>query len=199
MPADKGVAGRVIMLGDLESGNGSEAELSRASKAMFSSWDGRLEGSAGVRGVDAEDTGLEPWVAREALVIGVSGPFCRSGALAILLLSLPLLDLVLLEFTVCARAGLALWAAVVSGTGSPAIRGFLAWATARGPAQEGRIGQATLARTKLAKTETGSMLSFIFSCRTESETPKTMCWTLLYTLRHILKALDCGFDERSCK
>lgn len=191
MPAETGVAGRVTSFGDLGSGKGSEAELSLASKATFSRCDGRLGGSAGDRGVDPEDAGLEPWVVRGPL-LEVSTPFCGPGALATLLLSLPRLDFVLLEFTVCARDGFALLTAVVavSRSGASAGRGFLAWATARGPAQAGNIGHATLAKTKLARSVTGRTFSFIFSWRPESEIPKTICWTLLYTRRQILKALD---------
>jgi hypothetical protein len=55
-----------------------------------------------------------------------------------------------------------------------------------------------LARTKLPRTVTGRALSVIFSWRTLSvERPKTTCWTLLYTLLHVLKASVWGFGERS--
>lgn len=130
MPAETGVGGRVMILGDLGSGSGSEAELSLASNAIFSRCDGRLDGPAGVRGVDPdpEDTGLEAWVVRE-LLVGVSGPLVETKALTVLLLSLPRRDLVLLEFTVCARDGLALLAVVVvvvSRSEGSAGRGFRA-------------------------------------------------------------------------
>lgn len=117
-------------------------------------------------------------------------------------LSLRRLDFVLLEFTVSDREGLVLLAVTVvvaSTSEASAGRGFLAWATASGPAQAGRRGHATLARTKLARSVTGRTFSFIFSWRPEPEMPNTMCWTLLYTRRQMLKALDWGFEERSCR
>lgn len=167
---------------------------------MFSRCDARLDGPRGVVGVEPEDdAGLEPLAAREALV-GVSGTLLRgSGALPTRLFSRPLLDLEVPAVTVWALAGFALWVIVVSGTGSAASWGFRAWATASGPAQLGSMGTATLASTKLARMVTGNVFSFIFSWRPGSVIPKTTCWTLLYTLRQILKALDCGFEERSCR
>jgi len=59
-PAETGVAGRVTGFGDLGSGSGSEAELSRASTAMLERCDGRLDGSAGDREAEPDDGGLEP-------------------------------------------------------------------------------------------------------------------------------------------
>jgi hypothetical protein len=47
-----------------------------------------------------------------------------------------------------------------------------------------------LASTKLARTVTGNVFSLIFSTRAESVTPKTIRWTLLYILLHVLKAVD---------
>ena len=80
--------------------------------------------------------------------------------------------------TVCDLVGFTLSDAVSEMT-SPVCCGFRAWATARGPAQEGSIGTAMLARTKLDSTATGRVFSRIFPWRTVSERPNTMCWTLL--------------------
>src|SRR5437762_14361194 len=75
--------------------------------------------------------------------------------------------------------------------------GFRACATASGPAQCGTTGTATLPRTKLARTVTGSTFSVILSCRAASGRPKTICWTLLYTRRQVWNASAWGLDERS--
>lgn len=58
MPADLGVVGLVIMFGDLESGNGKEAVLRRASRAMFSSGEGLLTSRVGGRELDPEELGF---------------------------------------------------------------------------------------------------------------------------------------------
>lgn len=198
-PADKGVVGLVTARDGLESGRGSEAELNRASITMFSSWEGS---SAPSRPRDADSTADDLDEARGALAGDlVRRPACPlpSGAL-VMRPSFARLDRVFPTVTVCARAGtfllvVAAGSEMVSTTG----RGFLAWATARGPAQWGRNGHATLARTKLPRTITGRTFSVIFSCLPVSEMPKTTCCTLLYTRRQVLKASVWGFDERSCK
>lgn len=86
-------------------------------------------------------------------------------------------------FEVVAEAVCDLASFVLSGAGSTMVSpdgwGLRAWATARGPAHEGRMGTAMLARTKLDRTVTGRVFSRIFSWRTVSARPKTMCWTLL--------------------
>lgn len=46
---------------------------------------------------------------------------------------------------------------------------------------------------------TGRMFSLIFSRRCGSAEPKTMRWTLLYILRHVLKECELGSAARSCK
>ena len=79
---------------------------------------------------------------------------------------------------VCDLAGFELSGAG-STMGSPDGWGLRACATARGPAHEGRMGTAMLASTKLDRTVTGRVFSRIFSWRTVSARPKTMCWTLL--------------------
>lgn len=71
---------------------------------MFSRWEGRLDGSTGVRAVEPEEAGLE--LARRDALIGVSilesePPVARPP-------SFPRFDLVLFTVTVCARAGLVL-------------------------------------------------------------------------------------------
>lgn len=84
----------------------------------------------------------------------------------------------LVAATVCDLAGFVLSGAG-STMGSPVGWGLRAWATARGPAHEGNMGTAMLASTKLDSTVTGRVFSRIFSWRTVSARPKTMCWTLL--------------------
>lgn len=96
--------------------------------------------------------------------------------------SLVRLDRVLAELTVCARVGAMFLTGVGAGATSVVFstgRGFLACATARGPAHWGRKGHAMLASTKLPSTVTGKTFSVIFSFLALSEIPKTMCWTLL--------------------
>jgi len=82
---------------------------------------------------------------------------------------------------------------IVSSTGL----GFRACAMARGPAWAGKKGAATLASTMLDRTDTGKVFSFIFSFLAGSDTPKMMRWTLLYSLRQVLKALEVGFPAKS--
>ncbi len=199
-PAEMGVAGRVTIRGDLRSGRGSEEELSRASSAIESRCEGGLlTDSTGVRAVEPEDAGRDGDCldGLSEASVGVLG----SGALVKRAASLPRLDdLVVAELTVRALAGFGVWsAATTSPDWDGDWDGFRACATARGPAQWGRTGRPTLARTKLARTVTGRMFSVIFSCLAESGRPKTTCWTLLYTLRQVLNASVCGFGERSCR
>lgn len=118
-PADFGVPGREVGLLGLASGKGKDAELRRASMAMFSRCDGLLEGPKGDVGVEPEDdAGLEPIVGRDDLR-GVSGRlWCASGVLDTRLLSLGRLDLVVPAVTVWARVGFTFCAIAVSATGS---------------------------------------------------------------------------------
>lgn len=191
-PAEAGVAG--LGMGDLISGSGKDDVLSRASRAFMSRrlvW--RFAGPAELITVEPDEDGREG--GRFDFGVG-SVDLLGSGALVTRPPSFSRRDLVVAGETVCARAIL-LMVGVFSDITSSIGCGFLACATARGPAQRGNPGTATLASTKLASTLTGKVFSFIFSFLAESPKPNTICWTLLYTLRHVLKASDCGFDERS--
>lgn len=181
-PAEAGVVGLGGRPGDRASGKGKEAELIRASRFTFSRWCGAFLGSGCARVIVPEDDGLE--VCEREIFEGdfVECGLLWAGGSGALVTRLPpsfaRLVLMLPEWTVCARTGIFLTGAgseMVSSTG----RGFLACATASGPAHWGSNGHATLARTKLAKTVTGSTFSVIFSCLAVSATPKTTCWTLL--------------------
>lgn len=167
MPAEIGVLGLVEFLGD---GSGSEVELSLASRDCISIVGVLL--SSGRAWTFGKGDGGEP---RESVLAsrrrGSVGPF--DGALDFLF-SLVLRERELPAVTVCARVGIG-GGSFASGVISLSGWGFLAWATARGPAHRGIIGSATLARTKLASTATGRTFSLIFSCRPESAMPKTMC------------------------
>lgn len=187
------MVGRVTAkFGDRESGRGSDAELRRASSAMFSSGDGRFTSILGALELGPGGEGL---VAGDRGVLGVlAGDFagdlaweppaaCALGSGALVTRpSFALLDLVLAGPTVCARVGAMFFTGVGAGAASDIVstgRGFLACATAKGPAQWGRIGHAMLASTKLPSTVTGRIFSVIFSFLAVSDRPKTMCWTLL--------------------
>lgn len=192
MPAETGVAGLVAATwGD---GNGSDAVLRRASSGCISRADGLFDSEgAFVLGLD-DDDGREPF-----LPLGLRGPAERlpSGPTK-LLPSLARFNLALdgMLRVLCGFAG-SFSFSLVSTRSSASGFGLRAWATARGPAHCGIIGRATLARTKLERTVTGRTFSLIFSWRPVSARPKTMCWTLLYTLRQVWKAFVCGFEERS--
>lgn len=101
--------------------------------------------------------------------------FFESGALNVRPPSLIRLDLELLDETVFALVILGTSFSFASVAVSTIGCGFRAWATARGPAHRGNMGRATLARTKLASTVTGSTFSLILSCRAVSAKPNTMC------------------------
>jgi len=178
--------------GDLESGRGKDAELRRASGTIFSSGDGlftsilgALELGPGREGLDPTDRGVFGVLAGGFAGDLTWGPpvACAFGSGALVTRpSFALLDLVLAGPTVCARVGAMFFTGVGAGAASDIVsigRGFLACATAKGPAQWGRIGQAMLASTKLPSTVTGRIFSVIFSFLALSDCPKTMCWTLL--------------------
>jgi hypothetical protein len=148
-----------------------------------------------VRADEPEEAGLDP-VERECFIDLFSTGVRDSDPLTIRP-SFVLFVLVLGTATVCALVGG--FGAGVSEMMSSTGRGFLAWATASGPAQAGRIGHATLARTKLPSTVTGRIFSLIFCCLAASARPNTTCWTLLYTRRQVLKAPDCGVGDKSCR
>ena len=133
----------------------------------------RLSVSTGERGSEPADVGRGVAAARGDLT-GASAGILGFGALVILPASFVRFDFVVVGVTVCARATFE-GPLVVSTIGSPIGCGFLACATARGPAHCGRMGTAMLANTKLAKTVTGRTFSVIFSCLAESPSPKTMC------------------------
>ena len=195
-PADRGVVGRAARRGR-ESGRGREAELRRASRARCSSFDRELASSCSRDAASSADD-LEP--GRRTLVGDAGcGAACALDSEALAERpSLARRDREWAADTVWARAGTFLLATMGGSEMVSSIgRGFLAWATASGPAQCGRKGQATLASTKLPRTVTGRTFSVIRSCLPLSETPKTMCWTLLKTLRQVLKASVWGFGERS--
>lgn len=175
--ADAGVAGLVAGCGD---GKGREDVLSLASSDFISRADA-LFVSMGVfdlatGAADTESVTIRG-VLEERSLDGSLEPL-GSGALKVLPVSRVRLDREFAELTVCAREGLVF--ALVSTAGSIVTGwGLRACATARGPAHLGNMGKATLARTKLESTVTGSTFSLIFSWRAVSATPKTMCWTLL--------------------
>ena len=190
------------MFGVLGSGNGREAELSRASRAIPSRGDGRLGSVLDRAAIEPDDGGRDEDEPGFGVLLGELPTCFASGALVTRPASFTRRGLVpLLPDTVWALTGCFgvddCFVGVVSGTVSLSGCGFLACATARGPAQLGKMGHATLARTRLASTLTGRTFSVIFSCLAVSDTPNTICWTLLYTRRHVLKASDWGFDERS--
>jgi len=194
--------GLVIGFGDLASGSGSDAVLKRASMVIFSSGEGLFISTAGGRAVDPDEVDLDDSRRgafpddlgadfTDGLAAGDRGGatpawFLDSGALA-MRPSFGRLDLPLLAPTVCDREGARFLAGVefefefvvVSAMLSTTGRGFLACATASGPAQCVKAGQAMLARTKLPRTVTGRAFSVIFSCPAASATPKTTCCTLL--------------------
>ena len=148
---------------------------------VFDLWGGRIAGGGCGLRADLGEESLDP---------------LGSGALKVRVLSLARLDREFPAVTVRALAGLEFSfgsCASLLATGC----GLRAWATARGPAHCGNIGSATLASTKLERTVTGSTFSVIFSCRAASASPKTICWTLLYTRRHVWNESDEGFDDRS--
>ena len=156
-PAEIGVVGLVARFGDLESGSGNDAELRRASRGIFSNGDGRFTSMVGGRVLDPEEVGLGAGE-RGVLAGDFAGDFagglaaglidCRvwallawplvSGALVVrpsfarLILPLP-------APTVCDRDGAIFLAGVGAGVASVIVstggRGFLACATASGPAQ----------------------------------------------------------------
>lgn len=190
LPAEAGVEGLVNVLGDLTSGRGSDAEL------KFESWIMRCAGRRGSVGVlirfDPAESGLVSDVALGDRCPVDLLPFGSSPELALIgsrgLRGRP-------EDTVWLLEILCVWLA--SEMTSSFDCGLRACAIARGPAHCGRIGTATLARTKLASTVTGRTFSLIFSSLAGSATPKTMCCTLLYIRLHFLKASDCGVFDRS--
>jgi len=78
-------------------------------------------------------------------------------------------------------------------------RGLLAWAMASGPTCCGSAGRPTPANTKPDRTVTGSTFSCILALRVGSPPPKTIFWTLLYTRRHVWKAWEAGWLDKSCR
>jgi hypothetical protein len=196
MPAVAGVVGLVTLIrGDRESGNGKDEELRRGSRDCKSRREGR--GLISVCGdlVEVEDSGRSKEAARTALG---RTPFVVLDDELAILLSLALRDRVVLGVVVWLRAIFCcVW--LPSDITSPVDCGFLACEIAKGPAHFGKKGTATLASTKLARTDTGSTFSLIFSCLVGSATPNTICCTLLYILLQVLKASDWGFWDRSCK
>lgn len=199
MPADCGVGGRGGR-GDFSSGSGREVVLSLTSTASRSRFfKGRF--AAGEVTVEPEEeVGREGgrFDFRCGSAALSSGEPLGSGALVTRPVSLVVrlgLSAPVAE-TVCALdifGWFAVSATMVLSIGC----GLRACATAIGPTALARPGTATLAMTKLASMVTGSAFSLILSSLAASPSPNTMCCTLLYSLRQVLKASDCGFEERS--
>lgn len=173
--------------------SGNDDELSRASEAM-----GNREGRCCIDGARGEAGGRTACFLRslgsrgrddEALTERPSsGSECCWATLFSLDLDDPPVTVLLLPtLAVCTLSEM------ISSTGL----GFRACAMASGPAWIGRKGAAMLARTRLESTVTGSTFSLIFSRRWGSAEPKTMRWTRLYILRHVLNAIELGALARS--
>ena len=149
---------------------------------------GSVMGDFGIRGIGLRCGLAGGWVEEKDLASDGGSSLVRS---------LCRRDLELVSVMVWLLA--TLLGAFVSDMTSAEGTAFLAWATARGPAHCGRLGRPILAKAKLARTVTGRMFSLILSCLPESERPKTICWTLLYTLRQVWNACACGAEARSCR
>lgn len=203
IPADWGVGGRGGK-GDFNSGSGSDAVLSRASTALKSIFfNARCFGASftGEMIVEPEEeVGRDDgrFDCRCALDALSSGDPLGSGALVTRPVSLAVRRGLFVGGveTVFALAIFGWFVVSVMGVLSTGC-GLRDCAIAIGPRELARPGTPTLASTKLASMVTGNAFSVIFSCREVSPRPSTRACTLLYTLRQVLKASDCGFDARS--
>lgn len=168
-PAEIGVVG---LVGGRGEGRGKDDVLSLASNDFIS----RADGLPVPTGVLDLPGGIMTGGGRVAVRVGFGEDSLDplgSGALKVRPASLARRDRVFAAVTVRALAGLTF--SLLSVVGSVIGCGLRACATAKGPAQRGIMGSATLARTKLESTVTGRTFSLIFSWRAVSASPNTMC------------------------
>ena len=181
--------GRATVFGELGSGNGKEIVLDCASGGCNANCEGRFVlRSRAVLRVDYDDGGRASNDAPRGVFVSDSPPSLMSEELAALRASFGLLCRLPLPATVWLLAIFCVW--LESDTVDSLSCGFRACDIASGPAHLGSPGMPMLASTKLARTVTGNVFSLIFSTRAVSVTPKTIRWTLLYILLHVLKAVD---------